>query len=229
MKEPKQIKELIPKAPEPADEFIDDVLKQDLYSRFELEVDKILKRKGKKYSYKMETKEDKHFVGTVIRYFSKSKEFYDSKIIVNEPSLHKGVLLLGGNGIGKSLIMTAMSQCNSILGYAGNNFKQVTCKKIVGLYDSEGYKAIEQFMVNSWDFDDIGTEPQGMHFGKRVEVMQLVMEERCVLFNRNGIKTHMSSNYDLKEFKARYGIAFFDRLSEMFNIVVYNRKESFRR
>lgn len=209
-------------------EFIDDTFAQHLYTHFNKEVNKILKRKSHEYSFQMQTKDDNHFVGTVIRYFAKSKEFYDSKIIVNEPSLHKGLLILGDVGIGKSLIMMAMSKCNAVLGYAKNNFQETTCKNIVRKYDSEGQKEIEKFMDNSWYFDDIGTELPGSHFGKKIEVMQLILEERCHLFNRTGIKTHLSSNYDLNEFKARYGVRVHDRLFEMFNIVVYKRAKSFR-
>lgn len=199
-----------------------------LWRAFQHEVTKLLKSKNPNAEFLLPTENDKHFIGTLIRYFAKDKSFYDSQIIANKKSLNKGLFIMGNCGVGKTLTMTAFNRCNAALGYAGNNFKVTTCNNIVRRYDAKGQMAIDAFMEQAWYFDDFGMEEEGMNFGKKTNVMKLIIEERSDLFNRTGIKTHISSNLDLEEIQKKYGVRVYDRIHEMFNVVVYAREESFR-
>jgi hypothetical protein len=208
---------------------IEDINYQNyIWKYFQIEVTKLIQKKNPVGEFLLQTDDDNHFIGTLISYFAKNKRFYDSRIIQNTKSLSKGLLIIGNCGVGKTLTMNAFSRCNQILGYCGNNFKVTTCNNVVRRYDAKGQMAIDAFMEQSWYFDDFGLEDEGMNFGKKSDVMKLVIEERSDLFNRSGVKTHMSTNLVPDEIKERYGVRVYDRLFEMFNIIIYPRQESYR-
>ena len=200
-----------------------------LYDEFERQANKIIKMTNPNDKFRLETDDDNHFIGTIIRYFVRDEDFFTSRFLINEPSLDKGLLIIGNTGVGKTLIMEALKECNMLLNRFDNSYKFTTSNNIVRRYDRVGQVGIEHFFNDSWYIDDIGAEDEGGYFGKKMEVMKLLIEEREKLFTSTGIKTHASSNLTTEEIRKRYGARISDRLYKMFNIVVYSREKSFRK
>lgn len=187
---------------------------------FKIEMNRRLKFSGQKFEYHSEGY--KVLYHTLISYFSRSEKFFDSPIVKNAKgkSLDKGLLILGGHGIGKTFFFDTMTEFNSQLIPYKNNFARHSSNEVVELYDLNGAKGITEF-VNKGQryFDDLGSEEAGSHF-KTSNVFRVLIERRYDIFKRQGLKTFITSNLSRKEILDRYGSRVESRIFEMFNIIV---------
>lgn len=161
-----------------------------------------------------------HFYGTVLRYFSRQKDFFDSQLILNPEtaSLDKGLLILGGYGVGKSFLFNVLSELNTFNRRFGNSFSYISTNEVVELYDIYGSKGIAHLMRGQRYFDDAGTEERGSHY-KTSEVMRVLLERRHDHFVKTGHKTFMTSNLSITEIGARYGSRVESRVFELFTVL----------
>ena len=174
---------------------------------------------------------------TLIYYFSKDKEFFNSKRLcknskgefISIPSFDKGLLIIGDFGCGKSSVMEAFK---ALFDGHELTFKSYTTNKIVTTFESysqsdERTSYMNRTKTKTAYFDDVKTEKEASNYGLH-NLMKDIIEER---YNNNA-KTYITCNYlkddesksigkALNEFDTKYGARVFDRLFEMFNIIEF--------
>lgn len=185
-------------------------------------------------------------VYTLLCYLFKHEKFYESPIInqkINKVDIRKGLLIIGGYGVGKTSIIKTLHEmlkqaCEPIKYVKDENnnlqpvprykpfFKFRTANGIVSEYESiskmnDKKTFWKQYSKGTIYFDDVMTEREASNFGK-VNVFKDMFENRSI----TRAKTLVSMNYvngnlkdTLEEFKNRYGPRNFDRLFNMFNII----------
>ena len=140
--------------------------------------------------------------------------------------LHKGLLLMGGVGTGKTTLLKLFCrnprQC----------FDVISARTAADMYERDGDKAIEIFSdtrnefgqdirffyhtVITQCFDDLGTEKIPiMHYGNKTNVME------NILLNRydKGVITHVTTNLLPEDLEDKYGTRVRSRVKEMFNLI----------
>jgi len=148
--------------------------------------------------------------------------------------LTKGILLLGNKGTGKTELMRffAVNQNHS--------FRLEIMLDLAFDYKMSGEKGLECYNTNfrttpnvfgktdcGYCFDDLGTEEiPSRHFAESKNIFSEILQLRYhnrLPFN----STHAVSNKTLNDFKEIYGSRCYDRMKEMFNVIVFDH-ESFR-
>lgn len=189
-----------------------------LHKKVVAKSNELLQPRGQKFD--VSNPDHAHFYGTVLRYFSRQKEFFDSGLILNPEtaSLDKGLLILGGYGVGKSFLFNVLSELNDFTKRFGNSFSYISTNEVVELYDINGAKGITHLMRGQRYFDDAGTEERGSHY-KQSEVMRVLLERRHDHFVKTGQKTFMTSNLSITEIGSRYGSRVESRIYELFTVI----------
>lgn len=190
---------------------------------------------GKKFIQNDETLEN---IKPLIYYFiGDFDEFKKCKNVspLSEPSLSKGLLIIGDYGSGKTSVMQALEKS---LQKTNVSFKRYTAHQIVDLYDAMKDEYDRENFENKTQagtrhFDDLLTEKVASNYGK-VDIFQLILEKRY----DNNARTYITMNFDdefpkdiekgLDQLARRYGNRVYDRIFAMFNIVVFKGK-SFRK
>ncbi|GAA0557810.1 nucleoside/nucleotide kinase family protein [Chitinophaga japonensis] len=140
--------------------------------------------------------------------------------------LHKGILLAGPVGCGKSAIMRVFqSLCDKALQFA---IKPCTAVELE--FAAEGYDVIHRYAHRSLYrygcpravcFDDLGFESNVNYFGNNYNVMLKILAHRYELLVEQGLVTHATTNLDSAEMEARYGSRLRSRMRQMFNLVAF--------
>ncbi len=178
---------------------------------------------------------------TLILYFNRDKKFFNCDIKTKfknktcEPSFDKGLLIIGGFGVGKSAMMLTFEEMFLFTPYI---FRGYTANNIVSLYENcENANEKRDFWlrmkVKTAYYDDVKTERIASNYGK-ANIFKDILEKRYI----SDLKTHITCNYKvdtkndleqgLLEFGEKYGGRIYDRLFEMFNIIEFEGK-SFRK
>jgi len=165
-------------------------------------------------------KENENVVYTILKYFSNDDNFNSDKVIKNEASLDKGLLLFGPNGVGKSYLFEILHKIGihlSKFGFMQLWFQKISAKPFVINYMQEVKNPNSNFYLENYYggklyIGDLGLEEKA--FGKK----ELIGD---ILFERNRVKkkTFITTNLDPIKIWERYGDAIGDRLPEMFNII----------
>lgn len=166
-------------------------------------------------------------------YFSNDKRFETTDL-----KLHKGILLFGGVGVGKTTLMQAFRQNQAF------SFRIISCREIEGQYATDGDEAVTRFSTNydvsvnsnafghkviGYCFDDLGTENTNTkNYGNAKNVMT------DILLNRYDSKldprsTHITTNLTGEEIERTYGTRVMDRITENFNLITFPEKAKSRR
>lgn len=144
--------------------------------------------------------------------------------------LSKGILILGSIGNGKTTLMK-MFQSNQNHSYRLVNMLDVTAD-----YKMHGEEGVKCYNVNytgaanlygrtqyGYCFDEIGTEEiPARHYAETKNVFAEILQVRY----NNGHKvpfnsTHVTTNKNEKDILEIYGSRAYDRMKEMFNVVVF--------
>lgn len=206
----------------------------------------------KKFDENVNDEEGKKLAGTLCTYLAGSKSFLNSPLLnksVSEPSLDKGILIVGGKGVGKTSIMRTFNDMLFIAGnhpitvedIAGNHQLLRRYKLNFGFFSADEVVDAYEFCANEQEkksfnnkfahgfkyFDDIMAEEMAQNYGKR-DIFRKLFEKRYF----NQAKTMISMNYQdeengiqkdlsktLNAFGDRYGDRVFDRMFEMFNVI----------
>jgi len=151
--------------------------------------------------------------------------------------LSKGILLCGGIGTGKTLLMGILSELLRLLRQ--KSFKIYLVESIIQLYSSRGAAGIDLFLlnpkINSYGFyenkpfqfciDDLGLEKDiALNYGAREEVMQNILLTRYEVF-KQGIMPFATTNLNTEELRRKYGERIYSRMREMFNIIVLDAND----
>ena len=171
----------------------------------------------------------------IFNYFLECPNFFNCDALrgdISEPSFDKGLLIMGGFGVGKTITMKVLEQC--FLNFPEKRFKIYTANEIVAMYEAcQNQKDKEDFMSKMMRgvicIDDLFTERLASNFGK-IDLLKDILEGRYA----KGKKTFITCNYaeglegnvteTLKVFGKRYGGRVYDRFFEMFNIVEFKGK-----
>ncbi|MBM1105164.1 hypothetical protein JQC67_03325 [Aurantibacter crassamenti] len=182
-----------------------------------------------------ETKESINNISAVFYYFLRDESFNyhpNVKMELSKPSFDKGLLIIGDYGIGKTDCMKALELC--LKQIKKNRFKIYSTNEIVqkfeictSSFDKQNF--YNQMKLGTDLYDDLTTERLASNFG-RVNIMKEIFEER---YNHRKL-THAIANYHeeykndveaaLENLGTFYGNRFYDRIFEMFNIVVFTGK-----
>jgi len=160
-------------------------------------------------------------------YFSGDPEFERNQLGF---SLQKGLMMYGPIGCGKTTILELFHR-NSFQSYV-----IAPCRDVVNEYNTGGPEALERYKHPlktarkdlyfgqselALVFDDLGTEPEGAHFGKKINVMEDVLMSRYQNYELRGPMTHLTLNIIPDEIEERYGARLRSRMREMFNIIPF--------
>lgn len=174
-------------------------------------------------------------VSLLFQYFLKDERFFSNSCLrpnLSNPSFKKGLLIIGGYGIGKTKIMLAMEQ--ALLSFGTRGFKFYSANGVVQKFEScslPNDKSDFHRRMNAGInlFDDITAERIANNFG-HINILREVLEQRYA----HGKLTHAILNYKegfegnveeaLKLLNEKYGNRFYDRIFEMFNIVEFTGK-----
>lgn len=144
--------------------------------------------------------------------------------------LHKGILLTGPIGCGKTTLM-------SLLRYIYSPEKQyimLPTRKIAYEFAEEGFKIINKYSTQSFKssgsellpktycFDDLGVESSIQHFGNKLNIMAEILLNRYDLFIAHQMQTHFTTNLSASEIEDIYGNRVRSRLREMINVLAFH-------
>lgn len=170
-------------------------------------------------------------------YFSESDQFISmaKEAGVKEPSLSKGILLVGNPGSGKTWMMKIFSKNKRQVYHISN------AKNIASIYQTEGLDSLDMYIkkhknaVNDKDsfyhryaglcLDDIGTEDIKNNYGNKVSVISEIVERRYAEVEEGeeksnvGIWLHGTTNFSGEQIGEFYGPRFRSRVREIFNYI----------
>ena len=172
---------------------------------------------------------------TLLYYFTKNERFYKSPILKGKnPSLDKGLCLIGNYGVGKSSLMRTFWKLSSITSdkfafhHAGKvveDFEKVLRSKNYHSSVDDFYKKMSKKVIC---FDDVKTEEVLRNFGETRNVFKHIFEKR----NDLNVKTYITCNYKdgtqneenklrigVEEFGEKYGGRVYDRMFSDFNFI----------
>lgn len=131
---------------------------------------------------------DKMYYLIYDRKFIWSDQYQEIILRFNSPELTKGVTLVGNTGTGKTTVLVTISRL--LLYTTSDTFDVYNTNKLQQCYAKEGEAGIENAYRHYALIDDIGAEPEAMHYGSRINVSQRLIEGRY----NSGKLTHYTSN-----------------------------------
>ena len=146
---------------------------------------------------------------------------------------NKGIILSGPVGCGKTSLMFLLNYfCSQNYSY-----KIKPCRDIAFEFATKGYDALfpftkkeyKQIKLNSYCFDDLGTEKQIKHFGNECNVMAEIILSRYDSFIHEKSLTHVTTNLSASELEACYGDRVRSRMRQMFNLIAFDRETKDKR
>jgi len=160
-------------------------------------------------------KEDREVLYKLSLYFIRDKERCRQLGI----EVNKGLLLSGPIGCGKTSLMKLLK----FMVPHRRPYQVIPCRNIVFGFNHVGYKVIGDYGDSqTFCFDDLGVEPEGVHFGKDCNVMGEILLSRYELFVNHGLVTHATTNLNARELEERYGNRVRSRMRQLFNLVGFD-------
>lgn len=178
--------------------------------------------------------ENKHTINnikTLFFYFLNDPKFFNCVNLtkgINTPDFKKGLLIIGGVGIGKTDYLKVFE--NILAKHSASRFKIYNAKLLVSDFEKCSTPIEKDYFFKDKDrkrlcIDDIGSENNASNYG-----IYNVVDH--VISNRYDKKlvTHATTNFSssandvdetLRALGERYGHRVYDRLFEMFNIIIF--------
>lgn len=137
--------------------------------------------------------------------------------------LHKGLMISGDVGTGKTTLFRAFDLTHPY--FIGGEllseenvlpYRIVSCNTIARCYvnkDKGGVGCLEPYFSGNWMFDDLGTEDTARYYGRNMDVMGEIIQERYnrFPFSRSFFTTNLTRN----DIEGTYGLRVASRLKEM--------------
>ncbi len=145
-------------------------------------------------------------------------------------NLHKGILLTGPIGCGKTSLMSLMR----LLVPQQQRFGIKSCREITFDFIKDGYEVIQRYGSHSYIntsiqpqphahcFDDLGAESTFKYYGNQCNVMGEILLSRYDHFISNHMLTHATTNLSASELEDYYGNRVRSRMREMFNLIAFD-------
>ncbi|MGY0391199.1 hypothetical protein ACW5R3_01400 [Bizionia sp. KMM 8389] len=167
----------------------------------------------------------------LFHYFLKDPDFYEANNLVaslNEPDFNKGLLIIGGVGIGKTDYLKCFEAIFKPI--SSLRFKSYSAKHLVREFEKCATPIEKDYFFKDIDrkrifIDDIGSEKDASNYGL-FNVVGDILSERYDKNQKTFITTNfVNTNHNVEEtlnaLGERYGHRIYDRLFEMFNIIVF--------
>jgi len=205
---------------------------KDLKKRFMIHASQLVRNTSNLDQFVID-QENKELLQCLTKYFTKDESFKEFKCVFKkykesdgsnieiEPSIKKGLMIVGNYGFGKTIIFKAFQKSFLPIN-SSNRFGIVSSKEIVSYYHNTKEPDLKKYYNSTWYFDDVGHEKAA--YGKD-ELMEDIIFQRYHLFQNKGNKTHISTNYDLEYLKSKYGDYIYSRIFEMFNIIFVDGRD----
>jgi len=140
--------------------------------------------------------------------------------------LHKGILLTGPIGCGKTSLMNLMR----LVPLPERNHVMKPCREISFEFIQEGYEVVNRYSRMSFNghtpkiycFDDLGAEQNLKYYGNECNVMGEILLSRYELFISQRMMSHVTTNLSAGEIESTYGNRLRSRFREMFNQIPFN-------
>lgn len=166
--------------------------------------------------------EDKHNIYLLLCWFMQDEVAAPQLSL----DLHKGILLSGPVGCGKTTLMGLMR----FIAKEPNRFMVKSCRNISFEFIEDGFSVIHRYSKSFGNFhqsgticfDDLGTEGSLKYYGNECNVMAEILLTRYDLFVSQKIKTHITTNLSATEIEGFYGNRVRSRLREMFNLIAFD-------
>lgn len=178
--------------------------------------------------------EDKPIIKKLLAYFLKDEFTCDQEKI----HLHKGILLSGPVGCGKTSLMHLMKYfCDQQQAI----YVLKPCRDVSFEFIKDGYEIINRYGRNSFTrsgqtevprhycFDDLGTENNLKYFGNECNVMAEILLTRYDLFISRKLITHITTNLSASEIEKLYGNRVRSRMRELSNLIAFPTQSSDKR
>jgi DNA replication protein DnaC len=144
-----------------------------------------------------------------------------------EIDFHKGILLLGPVGSGKTSLM------NLIRDFFPTSFRPIlkSTRQVSYEFIKEGYEIIDQYGKSEkvFCFDDLGVESSLKHYGNECNTMGEILLSRYDQYIQSGTITHVTTNLNSVELEKMYGVRVRSRLREMFNLITFPKETQDKR
>ncbi|MEI3802731.1 hypothetical protein V7S56_31445 [Chitinophaga sp. CCNWLY40] len=142
--------------------------------------------------------------------------------------LHKGILLMGPIGCGKTSLMTLLR----VLAPESYRPQIVSCRDVSFEFGKIGYDAIARYSRNAFFpyssiprvhcFDDLGVEQNMSFWGNNCNVMGEILLSRYDLLISHKMVTHVTTNLNSQELEDGYGNRLRSRMRVMFNLIAFD-------
>jgi DNA replication protein DnaC len=124
----------------------------------------------------------------------------------------KGVLIVGGVGTGKTLLIINLQKA---IKAEGKRLRLCSVPEIEQTLRMDNDADYSLWDTGDICFDDLGTENESNIYGNRVMVMTELIYRRYNRYQQSGLCTHFTTNLMPDEIKDKYGSRVHDRLIEM--------------
>jgi len=162
-------------------------------------------------------------INNLFNYFIGNVQFCNE----NNLNLSKGILLCGGVGTGKSVIMQAIKLYTGKI-LMRNSFQSYHTSEVVDNVNVKGIDYLDKFNYTGLNpitcyIDDICSKKEKIkNFGTDISVIEELISIRYNVFCRQRRLTHFSTNIFPAEMNNYYDTRIIDRLIEMCNLISLN-------
>lgn len=160
-----------------------------------------------------------------IGYNDTNKEVYNAirgfGALMLDGTAHKGLLLKGEFGIGKSFGVECLAHIFKMPVFTPDSFAAAAKELDGNMID------VEEYVVTGGDYfekpqniviDELGSRDKTRTFGETIDIMADIIDMRYRAFLKHGVITVVTTNLADEEIVSRYGRRIEDRLHEMFYI-----------
>lgn len=167
--------------------------------------------------------ETKDIIEALCLYFSDDHAFEKTQapwLLTENPSLKKGIMLIGPNGVGKTFLFEVFHRLSQF-GCTRRYFQMTDGRTVATDVVKNGYDAISKYTGGDKLFNELGSELPARFYGNSIDAMYEVLFEREKVFQAKLQKTHITTNLSAQQLAERYDTAIFSRLRGMCNIIQY--------